>query len=172
MLPEFSDITAANKTLERLQMMHSDFDGKTVIVTGASQGIGATIARAYAAANANTVVHYRSSKEPADEVVNAVSKAGGSAIAIGAALDESGLRSTFHDQNSKLASELDIAPAVREHAKLPLLFDPQTSGGLLFGVPEENATAALTELLDTGHSAAVIGLTREAPAGLRVDVSD
>jgi len=68
--------------------MYSDFDNKTVIVTGASQGIGAAIVRAYAAAGANVVVHYRSSKEPADEIVNNITKNGGSAVAISAALNE------------------------------------------------------------------------------------
>lgn len=68
--------------------MHTDFDGKTVIVTGASQGIGAAIARSYAAAGANAVVHYRSSKAAADEVVNSISEDGGNAIAVAAALNE------------------------------------------------------------------------------------
>ena len=68
--------------------MHSDLDGKTVIVTGASQGIGAAIAKAYAAAGANTVVHYRAGKEPADAIVNAISKNEGIAIAIPGALNE------------------------------------------------------------------------------------
>lgn len=68
--------------------MYSDFDNKTVIVTGASQGIGAAIARGYAAAGANIVVHYRSNKEPADEIVNDIANNGGNAIAIAAALNE------------------------------------------------------------------------------------
>ena len=68
--------------------MRSDLDGKTVIVTGASQGIGAAIAKGYAAAGANTVVHYRTSKEPADAIVNAISKNEGIAIAIPGALNE------------------------------------------------------------------------------------
>jgi len=69
-------------------MTHSDFSDKTAIITGASQGIGATIAKAYAAAGANVVVHYRSSKDPADEIVNDISNSGGSAIAVAAALNE------------------------------------------------------------------------------------
>ena len=68
--------------------MRSNFDDKTVVVTGASQGIGAAIAKSYAAAGANVVVHYRKSKEPADEVVNTITENGGSAIAIAAALNE------------------------------------------------------------------------------------
>jgi NAD(P)-dependent dehydrogenase (short-subunit alcohol dehydrogenase family) len=71
-------------------MTHSDFDDKTAIITGASQGIGAAIAKAYAAAGANVVVHYRSSKEHADEIVSDISEKGGSAIALGASLNEVG----------------------------------------------------------------------------------
>lgn len=68
--------------------MHTDFSGKTVIVTGASQGVGAAIARAYAAAGANVVVHYRSGKDAADAVANDISEAGGSATTMAAALNE------------------------------------------------------------------------------------
>ena len=68
--------------------MYSDLDGRTVIVTGASQGIGAAIARAYATAGAKVVVHYRSSREPAEEIVNSISKHGGNAVAIAAALNQ------------------------------------------------------------------------------------
>ena len=69
-------------------MMQSDFTGKTVLVTGASQGIGATIAKAYANAGANTVVHYRKSKQLADIVVSNIIETGGNAIAISAELNE------------------------------------------------------------------------------------
>jgi len=71
-------------------MTHSDFDGKTAIITGASQGIGAAIANSYAAAGANVVVHYRSSSESANDIVGEISKDGGSAIALGASLNEVG----------------------------------------------------------------------------------
>ena len=69
-------------------MTNSDFDDKTAIITGASQGVGAAIAKAYAAAGANTVVHYRSSKESANEIVSTISKNGGNAIALGGSLNE------------------------------------------------------------------------------------
>ena len=68
--------------------MYSDLDGKTVIVTGASQGIGAAIVKAYAVAGGKVVVHYRSSKESAEDIVGEISRNGGSAIALGASLNE------------------------------------------------------------------------------------
>jgi NAD(P)-dependent dehydrogenase (short-subunit alcohol dehydrogenase family) len=69
-------------------MAYQDIENKTVVVTGAGGGIGAAIAKAYAAEGANVVVHYRSSKEAADEVVGAIANSGGKATAIAAALDE------------------------------------------------------------------------------------
>jgi 3-oxoacyl-[acyl-carrier protein] reductase len=56
--------------------------GKVAIVTGASKGIGAAIARAYAAEGAKVVVNYASSKEGADRVVADIVKEGGEAIAV------------------------------------------------------------------------------------------
>jgi selenide,water dikinase len=43
-----------------------------------------------------------------------------------------------------------------------ILFDPQTSGGLLFALPEQEAEACLEELLQGGHSAAIVGYVRPA----------
>ena len=57
-------------------------ENKIAIVTGASKGIGAAIARHFAAAGAKVVVNYASSKEGADKVVKAITNDGGIAIAV------------------------------------------------------------------------------------------
>jgi 3-oxoacyl-[acyl-carrier protein] reductase len=57
--------------------------GKVAVVTGASKGIGAGIAKAFAAEGASVVVNYASSKAGADAVVDAIMKAGGTAVAVG-----------------------------------------------------------------------------------------
>jgi 3-oxoacyl-[acyl-carrier protein] reductase len=60
----------------------SALTGKVAIVTGASKGIGAGIAKGLGAAGAAVVVNYAASKEGAERVVAAITKAGGKAIAV------------------------------------------------------------------------------------------
>lgn len=55
---------------------------KTAVVTGASKGIGAAIAKAFGAEGANVVVNYARAKEDADKVVKQIEKSGGKAIAV------------------------------------------------------------------------------------------
>ncbi len=63
-------------------MKNGKLNGKVAVVTGASKGIGAGIAKHLAAEGAAVVVNYASSKEGADRVVDEITKRGGKAIAV------------------------------------------------------------------------------------------
>ncbi|NUZ07261.1 SDR family oxidoreductase [Piscinibacter koreensis] len=65
-----------------------DFSEQVVLVTGASRGIGAAIARAFAGRGASVVVNYRENHAAAGEVVQACREAGGDALAIAADVTE------------------------------------------------------------------------------------
>ena len=63
-------------------MKNGKLTGKVAVVTGASKGIGAGIAKEFAAEGASVVVNYASAKQDADRVVDEISKVNGKAIAI------------------------------------------------------------------------------------------
>ena len=68
-------------------MKNGKLAGKIAVVTGASKGIGADIAKQFAAEGAAVVVNYASSKEGADRVVDEIAKRGGKAIAVKAEIE-------------------------------------------------------------------------------------
>ena len=63
-------------------MKNDKLNGKVAVVTGASKGIGAGIAKEFAEAGASVAVNYASDKQGADRVVDEITKRGGKAIAI------------------------------------------------------------------------------------------
>ena len=71
---------------------------------------------------------------------------------------ESGILSTLQPKNERVAAQLEATDSQRARGEYALLFDPQTAGGLLAGLPRENIQACLTELTALGYpDTAVIG---------------
>ncbi|MGB9154618.1 MAG: glucose 1-dehydrogenase [Alphaproteobacteria bacterium] len=86
----------------------SNLKGKTAIVTGASKGIGAGIAKALAAAGASVVVNYASSKEGAEKVVKEITSKGGKAIAVHADTSKAADVKHLFDESRKAFGNLDV----------------------------------------------------------------
>ena len=82
--------------------------GKVAIVTGASKGIGAAIAKYFAAEGASVVVNYASSKEGADRVVKEITGNGGKAVAVQADVSKQKDIERLFAENKKAFGRLDI----------------------------------------------------------------
>jgi 3-oxoacyl-[acyl-carrier protein] reductase len=85
-----------------------ELSGKVAVVTGASKGIGAQIARQLAGEGASVVVNYASSKGAADEVVAAILNDGGKAIAVQADVAKSGEVKRLFQATKEAFGRLDI----------------------------------------------------------------
>src|SRR5215471_12092013 len=86
----------------------SKLAGKVAIVSGASKGIGASIAEHLAAEGAQVVVNYATSKSGADAVVERITKQGGKAVAVqGDVSKEGDIRHVF-EETRKVYGGLDI----------------------------------------------------------------
>jgi 3-oxoacyl-[acyl-carrier protein] reductase len=100
-------------------------EGRVAVVTGASKGIGAGIAKALAQDGAAVVVNYVSSKAGADAVVEAITSAGGKAIAVQG------------DVSNAAQAQGLIEAAVSEFGRLDILVN---NSGIFEVAPVENVT--------------------------------
>jgi 3-oxoacyl-[acyl-carrier protein] reductase len=91
-----------------MYMNTKKLDGKVAIVTGASKGIGAAIAKQFAAEGAAVVVNYASSKQGADRIVDEIAKRGGKAIAVQADVAKKKDIERLFGETKKAFGTLDI----------------------------------------------------------------
>lgn len=174
--------------------MSKKLNGQVAVVTGASKGIGAEIARQLAAEGASVVVNYASSKAGAEKVVNDITKAGGKAVAVQADLSKPTEIPKLFAEAKKAFGKLDILvnnAGVYEFAPLEgitvdhynkqfnlnvlglllatqeavKLFDAK--GGTVINISSVIATAAFPNTsVYTATKAAVDGITRSLAAEL------
>ena len=149
----------------------SKLKGKVAVVTGASKGIGAAIAKALGAAGASVVVNYASSKTGAEAVVAEIAKAGGKAVAVQGDVSKAAEAQAIIDAAVKEFGRLDVLvnnSGVYEFAPLEEIteehyhkqFNVNVLGLLL-------TTQAAAKHLGEGGSVINIGslVTRIAPTG-------
>ena len=82
--------------------------GKVAVVTGASKGIGASIAKHLAAEGASVVVNYASSKGGAEQVVSEINKSGGKAVAVKADVSKKSEIDQLFAETKKSFGNVDI----------------------------------------------------------------
>ncbi len=104
----------------------SKLTGKVAVVTGASKGIGAAIAKSLAAEGASVVVNYASSKAGAGTVVAAITAAGGKAVAVRG------------DVSKAAEAQAIIEAAIKNYGRLDILVNNS-------GVYEYTPLEAITE---------------------------
>lgn len=99
-----------------------DFSGQVVLVTGASRGIGATIARAFAALGAAVVVNYRAQHALAQSVADACRAAGGDGLALQADVTDPAQVDRLVEQALAEFGRIDV---LVHNAFAPYAFDPE-----------------------------------------------
>ncbi|MFO1196327.1 MAG: SDR family NAD(P)-dependent oxidoreductase [Burkholderiaceae bacterium] len=85
-----------------------EFEGKSVLVTGASSGIGAAVARAFGERGAHVGVHYHRGARPARAIAAAITKAGGQAVTIRADARDSGSMRAAVERTVEAFGRIDV----------------------------------------------------------------
>ncbi len=71
--------------------------------------------------------------------------------------------SSIQPENLRVRHDIEAASRAMRSERWPLIFDPQTAGGLLFSIASDRAQACLAALVEAGYDAAIIGYAFEKP---------
>lgn len=127
--------------------MYKDLEGKVVVITGSSTGLGKAMAIRFATEKAKVVVNYRSKEEEANSVLEEIKNAGGEAIAVKADV-------TVESEVVDL-----VQSAIQHFGKLDVMIN---NAGLENAVPSHEMTLIdWNRVIDTNLTGAFIG-SREA----------
>lgn len=125
----------------------NDLQGKVALITGASTGIGAAVARAYAVQGMQVVVHYNQSEAPAAQVVADIQAAGGRAVMLRADVRDTGAIRTC------------VANAMAAFGRIDVLVN--NAGGLVQRVPIADFTDALFDEIMHINALSMLAFCRE-----------
>jgi NAD(P)-dependent dehydrogenase (short-subunit alcohol dehydrogenase family) len=134
--------------------------GKVAVVTGASKGIGAAIAKHLAAEGASVVVNYSASKDGAERVVGDIQGSGGRAVAVKANVAK---KADIDQLFAEVETEGVHAAGIAE-SDMRKQVEAQTPLGRI-GQPQDIATAA--GFFASSDSAWITGETRTVAGGYR-----
>ncbi|MFP3919692.1 glucose 1-dehydrogenase [Lysinibacillus telephonicus] len=127
--------------------MYKDLEGKVVVITGSSTGLGKAMAIRFATEKAKVVVNYRSKEEEANSVLEEIKNVGGEAIAVKADV-------TVESEVVDL-----VQSAIKHFGKLDVMIN---NAGLENPVPSHEMTLSdWNRVIDTNLTGAFIG-SREA----------
>jgi NAD(P)-dependent dehydrogenase (short-subunit alcohol dehydrogenase family) len=140
-----------------------DLTGKVAVVTGASAGIGAGIARRLAEAGAAVAVHYRGGQAEAEALAARIGDAGGKAIAVHAELtDPAAVREAFAEVGRRLGPvDILVNNAARQtHATIAGMADEEWRGTMAANLDGVfHATKAATEgMIARGQGGAIVNI--------------
>ncbi len=130
-----------------------DLDGKAVLITGASTGIGAAVARAYAEQGARVAIHYNSSEDAAAQLADLITAAGGTALLVHGDLSKGGETERVVEEVADAFGGLDGLV--------------NNAGGMLGRVPTSAMTDAHYEEVMNLNARSVLAGTRAAHPHLK-----
>ncbi|MDP3821204.1 MAG: SDR family NAD(P)-dependent oxidoreductase [Burkholderiales bacterium] len=130
-----------------------DLRGRVALVTGASTGIGAAVARAMGAQGMKVAVHYNQSESPATEVADAIRQAGGEALLVKA------------DVRDSKAIPTAVAQVLAAFGRIDVLVN--NAGGLVKRVPIAEFTDELFDEVLHVNARSMLAFCREVVPAMR-----